>query len=211
MISAECAAAPPLTHIVDPDDLPAWDDTAELLYQFLPAALAYGCVSANSPLAALLARIGVTSAELDWFLAHAELPDLFGFNYYPAVAGGQAEVAGTALLQKLQAIHAAFGLPVYIAETSAGMSGEEKGEWMRQLGLLFNAARERGLPLRGVNWWPLYETIQWDYRDNGKSVEECIVPGGWNNGLYVIDKTSATLERVPTRAVAISGNCRGHC
>ena len=44
---------------------------------------------------------------------------------------------------------------------------------------------------------------QWDYRVNGKPVKDCIVPGGWNNGLYVIsEKSSASLERVATRAAA---------
>ena len=39
------------------------------------------------------------------------------------------------------------------------------------------------------------------YSLNGKPVEECIVPGGWNNGLYVIDKAGGRLDRVPTAAV----------
>jgi len=53
----------------------------------------------------------------------------------------------------------------------------------------------------GMNWWPLFETVQWEYRDNTKTVTECIYPGGWNNALYVIEEQfGGRLARVHTRA-----------
>ena len=54
-----------------------------------------------------------------------------------------------------------------------------------------------------MNWWPLFETIQWDYRDRpDKPLVDFIYPGGWNNGLYKISpQPNGDLKRVPTRAV----------
>ncbi|MFQ5870234.1 MAG: hypothetical protein ACE5JC_10065, partial [Candidatus Zixiibacteriota bacterium] len=54
------------------------------------------------------------------------------------------------------------------------------------------------------NWWPLFQTIQWDYREGVyKPLEEFIYPGLWNNGLYVIDvQPDGDLERVRTSAAA---------
>ena len=133
---------------------------------------------------------------------------LLGYNFYPDLfykdLGAIAlDEACEKLFRDLSEIHDGFGLPVYVMETSYGLNDEEKIQWIRALGQVCKQAREQELPLYGVNWWPLFDTIQWDYRDNGKSVEDCIVPGGWNNGLYAINKKpGASLERVPTGAVA---------
>ena len=48
----------------------------------------------------------------------------------------------------------------------------------------------------GVNWWPLFETIQWDYRDKpDKPLVDFIYPGGWNNGLYKIQGRRVSFDR----------------
>ena len=53
-----------------------------------------------------------------------------------------------------------------------------------------------------MNWWPLFETIQWDYREKvDRPLVDFIYPGGWNNGLYVIEaEPRGALTRVRTRA-----------
>ena len=57
-------------------------------------------------------------------------------------------------------------------------------------------------PLVGINWWPLFNTIQWDYREKtDKPLVDFIYPGGWNNGLYVINaERDGDLVRVHTPA-----------
>ena len=64
--------------------------------------------------------------------------------------------------------------------------------------------KQEGTPVVGMNWWPLYDSMMWDYRDNTKTVMECIQPGGWgwNNGLYTIkEHPDGKLVRVRTGAV----------
>jgi hypothetical protein len=63
--------------------------------------------------------------------------------------------------------------------------------------------RAENILLKGVNWWPLFTTIQWDYRENpDRPLTEFIREGGWNNGLYRVDtQAGAELKRLPTKAV----------
>ena len=63
--------------------------------------------------------------------------------------------------------------------------------------------REERVPLRGVNWWPLFDTIQWDYREQpDRPLTDFLYEGGWNNGLYRIEpQPDGALKRVPTPAV----------
>jgi len=87
-------------------------------------------------------------------------------------------------------------------ESSGGEKAEDKTLWMNSAAEVIEDLCKEGIPVVGFNWWPLYETIQWEYRDNSKSVMECIYNGGWNNGLYLIkEHLDGTLERVPTDAV----------
>jgi dTDP-4-dehydrorhamnose reductase len=194
LISADCDWAPaPVRALADPP----------LLGGYFPASLAYGLVTAETQLAGFLLECGCRDEQLAWFAAHPEPPDLLGFNFYPGEGISDPVAARETLLQRARDTHALLPLPLYLTETSAGLTEPEKLAWIGALGEFFTQAWSEGLPLRGLNWWPLYETIQWHYRDNTKTVEECIEPGGWNNGLYTIaPQPSGRLERRPTAAVA---------
>jgi hypothetical protein len=70
---------------------------------------------------------------------------------------------------------------------------------------LFDMTREllkQGVPFVGINWWPLFDTIQWDYREKvTKPLKDFIYKGGWNNGLYVTNPLpDGDLQRVKTPA-----------
>ena len=181
------------------------DENTELLLSYLPASLAYGRIQPTSALARALAKLGYTNETFAWFATHAQPPDLFGFNYYPY--GWDGSEAGCHqkrddLVARCAAVYREFGRPIYITETSGGLTDDEKILWIEALTQAVNTLRRQGIAWRGINWWPLFDTIQWDYRENGRSVSECIVPGGWNNGLYRIEPSSGgELRRVPTRAV----------
>ena len=207
IISAECNFKPRYADLAAEAGLPELELGSSVYYRLFPASLSYGKILPDEPLVQVLRRMGYADDDFQWFLEHAEPPDILGYNFYPDLFYKDLDAialdeAGEKLFEDLTEIHDGFGLPVYIAETSYGLNDEKKVQWVRALGEICKRAREQNLPLRGVNWWPLFETIQWDYRVNGKSVEDCILPGGWNNGLYVINKESgASLERVPTSAV----------
>jgi beta-glucosidase/6-phospho-beta-glucosidase/beta-galactosidase len=156
---------------------------------------------------------------------NARKPDLLGYNFYPDFAYGWDERPdhrtndftkhGTIPLQKGAAAAAAyltpgiirahryFDLPVYLTETSAGQSVEARIAYIQALGDWATELRGQGIPLRGVNWWPLFDTIQWTYREDvAHPLRDFIFEGGWNNGLYRIQPTpDGDLKRVPTAAV----------
>jgi hypothetical protein len=60
--------------------------------------------------------------------------------------------------------------------------------------------REANVPIAGINWWPLYQAVEWGYRDQpDRPLGDFLVAGGWNNGLY--DLAQPSLDRVATPAV----------
>jgi hypothetical protein len=181
-----------------------------------PASLAYGKVTADHPLAHFLRAHRLPKADLKWFANRAAKPDILGTNRYPSIrrppppAGSRPPSVEEAARQGAAIVKEAildaqiyFDLPVYLSETSDGTTDESKVAFINALYDLVQELRNRRVPIVGVNWWPLFETIQWDYREHPeKPLAEFIYPGGWNNGLYTISpQADGTLRRVRTRAV----------
>ncbi len=181
-----------------------------------PACLAYGRVGHGDPFADYLVQQGVAWSDLEWLAAHAALPDVVGYNHYPDIVdfkdgpdftrGGSLPLDEAALQatqqveQGLRRAQAYFGLPVYLTETSAGLTGVARAAYATAIGDMVARVRADGFPLVGVNWWPLYEAVQWGYReDSSRPLADFITPGGWNNGLYNLD---GSLGRVETPAAA---------
>jgi hypothetical protein len=69
---------------------------------------------------------------------------------------------------------------------------------------MVNRLRQGGVPIVGVNWWPLLEAFAWTYReDASRPPAAFLVPGGWNNALYDLKlEPDGTLRRIETEAVA---------
>lgn len=191
-----------------------------------PASLAYGKIGANHPLVPWFENYGIKEAELAWFFKHAKKPDILGYNYYPDIFafgwGDSVEArkrdytknstvpvekgapeAAALLTPGIKQAQAYFNLPIYLTETSAGISLEARIAYINALGNWAKEMRKEKLPLKGVNWWPLFDTIQWDYREKvDKPLTDFIYEGGWNNGLYRINAgPNGDLQRVPTPAV----------
>ena len=203
LISAECNSKSIYKILAPAADLPNLNLGSALFHRLFPASLSYGKILPDDPLVQVLNRLGYDDNDFSWFLENAEIPDIVGYNYYPNLEIITPVEAREMLYRELNEVQSGLGRPIYLAETSAGLTDIKKMQWIRQLRELNALAQKQKFPLCGINWWPLFETIQWSYRDNGKSVEDCIVPGGWNNGLYVINKErGASLERIPTGAVA---------
>ncbi len=190
-----------------------------------PASLAYGKVPGTNPFAAILEEWGVPSKELEWFSTNARRPDILGYNFYPDFGFGWNESpenrnkdytrGGTVPLKDaareaagritpgIERAQKYFDLPVYLTETSAGLSMEARIAYIEALGDWVAELRRKGVPLRGVNWWPLFDTIQWTYREQvSLPLRDFIFEGGWNNGLYRIQpEASGNLKRLATPAV----------
>ncbi len=208
LISAECFWGPSWEELLSAAKTPgeASSPRTSLLLSYFPASLAYGWVKPDSPLAAVLEKQGFEKETFIRFERDAQPPDVFGFNYYPY--GWETGEEGCRekrddLVRRCTVVYREFGLPVYITETSGGLTEEAKLLWVEALGQALQTLRHEGVDLRGINWWPLFETIQWDYRENGQSIVECIKPGLWNNGLFKIEPSpDGALRRVPTRVAA---------
>jgi hypothetical protein len=184
-----------------------------------PASLAYGKVGAGHPFAEFLLRQGVSAADVAWFERNVGRPDLLGFNYYPDIRAYRqfgdftrhgklplaqaAKEAADLVKEGILRAHSYFNLPTYLTETSAGLTTEAKVAYIRALYDMKKDLRRDGVPFAGINWWPLYDTIQWDYRENvDKPLAAFVYPGGWNNGLC-ITKPESNMKRVPTEAMTV--------
>ena len=185
-----------------------------------PASLAYGKVSAGDRLGTYLQAHGVSAADLAWFQKHGSLPDIVGYNNYPdgfiykpfgdfsrkakvPLAEAAREAASFTKRGILDAYNY-FGRPVYLTETSAGLTTEAKVAYIEALGEMIAELRREKIPIVGVNWWPLFNTIQWDYREAyDKPLASFIYGGRWNNGLCVTEpQPNGDLKRVPTPALS---------
>jgi beta-glucosidase/6-phospho-beta-glucosidase/beta-galactosidase len=206
--------------VVDPHLPPAPSDDAARRHllraaAFYPASLAYGKVTADHPFGRFLRSHGVGEAEVAWFQGRAQKPDIVGCNCYPGMrlppakdkpARSAEETVRELIAIVKQAVldsHTYFDLPVYLTETSDGLTDEAKIAYINGLCRMVQDLRRDKVPIVGVNWWPLFDTIQWDYREKPeKPLVDFIYPGGWNNGLYKISpQADGELKRVPTAAV----------
>ncbi len=184
---------------------PEHDAIDDLLLSYCAASLAYGRIPPDSTLATFLNGLGCDDERLEWFAHNAQAPDIFGVNFYPYGWDGSetgCQLKQDALIARCLAVSSVFKLPIYITETSGGATDRQKQMWIDVLREVTAQLRASHVDLRGINWWPRYETVQWDYRENGESVAECIRPGGWNNGLYRTEPRGAVLARIPTPAAA---------
>jgi len=211
LISAECLASPAVQDVANTFKINISQSTQEdfdYMVKTFPACLAYGKVNPDSPFGQVLLSTSLKNAELEEFISKSQLPSYLGVNLYPdcfhrSSDPQQGLILGAEEL-KAQLTHAYrfFDRPVYLTETSDGETVEEKTGWMEKAVEVITGLRANGIPIIGMNWWPLYETIQWDYRDTTRTVAESIRPGGWNNGLYQIkEQFDGALQRVRTGAV----------
>jgi len=88
----------------------------------------------------------------------------------------------------IRAYYERYNRPVFITETSAGYSDEEKIDWLRRSVEVISDLRNKNVPVIGYRWWPLIDAVQWTYRFDTAPVEEHMRAGGWNNGLYTMKK-----------------------
>jgi beta-glucosidase len=183
-----------------------------------PASLAYGKVPEGHPLAAFLIQHGAAEKEVAGFQTNHAKPDVLGYNHYPDIheyrnfgdftrhgslpLDQAAKEAADFVKAGIIEAQTYFNLPTYLTETSAGLTDSAK---VAYINALFDMTREllkQGVPFVGINWWPLFDTIQWDYREKvTKPLKDFIYKGGWNNGLYVTNPLpDGDLQRVKTPA-----------
>lgn len=218
LISAEHFVTEGFAHAalsLDPEGPPAEEVLNDIA--LFPSSLALGRLDPAHPLATYLVQNGVTEREVGWFQTNFATPDIHGVNCFPemevaefkgdyatADAESLEEAAREAARYTEERCRAAYGYhraPIFLTQTSAGLTAEKKIAYMEAMYRGVLAMRADGIPIRGVNWWPLFDGIQWEYREeSSQPMEAFLRPGGWNNGLYVSQVAGGDMARVHTPA-----------
>lgn len=179
--------------------------------RFLALDLVTGRVGADHPLLPYLGEHRITDGELDWFRSNTAQPDVVGLNYYPVWGTEEhyLDDAGrpamrrrndwtTGLEELIREFAGRYGKPVMVTETSADGSNEQRLAWLDDSIALSRRLRDEGIPLVGYTWWPLFDVIEWQYREALTPVEQHVIP----MGLYHLEPDSVgRFRRVHTPAV----------
>jgi beta-glucosidase len=134
-----------------------------------------GRVTEEHPLYEWLLKNGVKDRNLDWFRANAIELDVVGINLYPLFSRKilkkaphlriQMPYAGGEIVERLaEMYHARYGVPIFVSETASLGSIRRRGQWLVDSVESTRRARERGIPLIGYTWWPLFALVTWAYR-----------------------------------------------
>ena len=188
-------------------------DRVALLQQrrFLALDLVTGRVDDGHPLSGYLSQHGITDQELAWFRDHTAQPDVLGINHYPVwgteehfvdddgKTGMRLRNDWTQGLEELIRLFAErYGLPILLSETSVAGKSEQRIAWLDDSVALLRSLREEGIDVVGYTWWPLFDVIEWQYREALTPVSEHVIP----MGLYNLEPDDVGIfQRVHTPAV----------
>lgn len=174
---------------------------------FLALDLISGRIDAAHPLAGWLLGTDATEADLEWFRTNAVPISLVGINLYPMFTlktarstrtGGarwRMPYAGGEILETLGAMYwERYRAPVFVSETASVGSVSRRRAWLRDSIAAVRRLRERGVPLIGYTWWPLFALVTWAYRQGTHPAAYYLKPMGlWD--------LSSDLRRIRTPLV----------
>lgn len=174
---------------------------------FLPTDMVTGRIDDRHELRPWLKNQGMRDADVDWLAEHRITPDVIGLNMYPMFSrremirtGGEVKEAtryGDRELVKFlgNAYYERYGRPMLISETASRGTHKRRIEWLHESLAGVRELREKGVPMIGYTWWPMFSLIGWAYRQKQEPLAKYIVPMGlW-------DLAGEDLKRVPTPVV----------
>ncbi len=179
MISADAAGET----IADTPELQALATHASAR-TFLASDLVTGKVGADHPLFAWLLRHGMSEIDLAWHSSRPANIDIMGVNYYPesgvvglrdvnGVATAYRRRAGAAGMERaLRSFAQRYNRPVMITETSTNGTLELRGQWLAESLAAITQIRAAGIPMIGYTWFPMFDLIDWSYRQGARPLEE---------------------------------------
>lgn len=177
---------------------------------FLIEDLVTGAVGDAHPLARYLREHGFGDDDLAWCAEHPAPPDVMGVNYYPHLStvayrpeesrAQWARVDGGAegLEDVVRTFAARYGAPIFVTETSATGTVDERIAWLDTSVELLLRLRDEGVDISGYTWWPLFDLVDWDYREGIAPVTDYLV----RMGMYdLVASDVGLLERSRTPVV----------
>jgi beta-glucosidase len=172
--------------------------------------LLVGRVDEGHPLAGYLREHGFDDDDLAWCRENTAEPDVVGANFYPhlsttehvagrpAVPRARREEGALGLEEVVRLFAERYGRPVFITETSVDGDAAERIRWLDESVGVLARLREEGVHVVGYTWWPLFDLVDWEYRESWGGPEEHLV----QMGLYDLrDDGIGRLERVRTPVV----------
>lgn len=175
---------------------------------FLALDLIAGRVDDEHALRPWLHKQGLPASTCDWFRERPTSLDIIGINLYPMLsqkqfvrtASGRVRIrfpyGGSGMLERIvESYWKRYKRPMMIAETAGRGRVTRRAQWLRDSVRGVRNLRERGVPLVGYTWWPLFDLVSWSYRQSQAPLRNFLVP----MGLWELDH--ATLERRTTSLV----------
>jgi beta-glucosidase/6-phospho-beta-glucosidase/beta-galactosidase len=176
---------------------------------FLALDLISGRVVAGHELYEWVVSLGVRESDLAWFQTRAIDLDLIGINLYPLfsekrlvrTANGlrtRMRYASAGIIDRLSDLYwRRYRRPLFISETASEGSVGRRAAWLEDSVDAVRRVRERGIPLVGYTWWPLFALVTWGYREGKKPPDEYLK----QMGLWDLHPSTKGLERVRTPLV----------
>ncbi|HMJ89540.1 MAG TPA: hypothetical protein VK530_06970, partial [Candidatus Acidoferrum sp.] len=177
---------------------------------FLALDLVSGRIDEHHSLYTWLLKNGLTANDLDWFHEHAvELP-VIGINLYPMfsrkiLTRGERGLrirmpyATSEIVERLAELYwIRYRAPLMISETASVGSSKRRCDWLESSVEATRRVRERGIPLVGYTWWPMFALVTWAYRQGEQEAAFYLK----QMGFWDLDPApSANLARVRTPLV----------
>jgi beta-glucosidase/6-phospho-beta-glucosidase/beta-galactosidase/glycosyltransferase involved in cell wall biosynthesis len=142
------------------------------LRRFIVMDLMSGRVDKYHPLYPWLVSYGMSELDLEWFRSNPQLPDVLGLDYYPH-SDWQLDMVGKSVRQRraespaglygvANAYWKRYGIPMMVTETSVEGQTINREIWLEMLLDDSKALREEGVPMLGLVWWPMIDSVDWD-------------------------------------------------
>jgi beta-glucosidase len=136
-----------------------------------------GSITPDHPLFAWLVRSGVSPDDLADLARRRISIDVLGMNFYPQWSTKQLYIdnrgrlsyrnidqdgAGFATL--IEDYYRRYQVPIMITETSALGPEDVRSRWLDASVAAIKNLRQKGVPVIGYTWFPLFTMIDWRYR-----------------------------------------------
>lgn len=151
---------------------------------YLVYDLITGKVTPEHHLFAWLLMNGASLTDLLHLQSEPIALDMIGLNFYPqwstrelyANARGHLDVRaadreGQGFGDMIETYYNRYRVPVFISETSAYGSDAARAAWLARSMSDIRSLRQRGVPVLGYTWFPLFTMYDWRYRHGRANLE----------------------------------------
>jgi beta-glucosidase len=204
-----------MRYVHDGSDIP--EEIAFLRHRsFLIEDLLTGRVDDSHPLANFLRSNGFDDDDFVWSREHVAHPDVMGINYYPhlstfAYRSGeprerwpQIDGGNAGLEEVVRAFADRYRAPIFLTETSENGTIAKRVEWLDTSIAFLLELRDDGVEIAGYTWWPLFDLVDWLYREETGPVEDYLV----SMGMY--DLRVSEIGRLERRHTGVVDRFQAH-